>query len=306
MTALIPTISYDVLYSNLQETADWLESIGVSIKKRRRFTRVLKLTRLASEQYKSKSLEKLTQYAERHIVENALVQALEFREVFNTCHEAPLSESLLNKIREAMSGPLLDTDESSEDGSNRFRNTLFEFRVCNRLRKAGIDAHTAEDIDFVFNSSPYNIQCKRPVSASAVRNRLIEAREQIRTAKQNNKKTFGIVAISLDKISGIDGQFLTAPDEASVHTESSKIVERFVKENESFWDNICQNLVIWIFCFISYYAKIKTKNLLTAVFFMGAWEPAWIVKAENRHTRNIQKMGQQLKESDPLTMTMEQ
>lgn len=129
----------------------------------------------------------------------ALTESMEFGALLpylQQCDRACVSP----KIEECLDGPILPNDESMI--SNRARNIQFELYLASTLWRAGLQPILGEhpDLKCQVDGKWFFFECKRVFSANNIKNRIHEARRQLRKhrslAPQGARE---IVAISLSK-----------------------------------------------------------------------------------------------------------
>jgi len=114
---------------------------------------------------------------------------------------------LYKKIRKVCrKGPVLREDERPSKSSNRPRNDAFAYFLAGKLMTAGIQivavdgvvrkgisSHRDADITFGWNGALIDIECKRPQTEKALKERVKEASKQITNPKRQGR--IGIIAI---------------------------------------------------------------------------------------------------------------
>ena len=103
-------------------------------------------------------------------------------------------------------GPLLREDENPTQSTNRPRNDAFGYLVAGRLLAAGVDVVAVDgiisrnvtcqseaDLTFAWDGTFIDIECKRPQTVAALRERSEEAREQIMCSSRGGR--VGVIAI---------------------------------------------------------------------------------------------------------------
>lgn len=137
------------------------------------------------------------------------------------------------------------------------------------VQKAGIDVIGFDDIKIKLNSRNIFIECKRLGSKSKdrMKNNLIEASKQInqKIINSNNKKSRGIIALSIEKLFPFYGQL----DNLQKREDGSKFLkgemhEWLMKNLDFLWRSIPDRRIIGLIVFSRYLAMDTSSNYITA------------------------------------------
>ena len=127
-------------------------------------------------------------------------------------------DSVRGKLERVLQGTPLLTDETPR--SNESRNILFELSLASSLWKAGFRPELGENPDLACEAAGKRLlfECKRLLSPSKVRRRIMEARDQLRRDVTTDiPGSRGVIAVSLSKI-------LSPGNKVLVVTESNRVL----------------------------------------------------------------------------------
>lgn len=124
---------------------------------------------------------------------------MSFITIFEQLCKLKRNQLHLKPIKESLNGPLLPHDEGKDGGSIHARNFLFEIELAARLQARGVSIISFDDIEFDFEGTIVNVQCKRLHSSTRVQDNLDKVCEQIAKRISDTKKR-GIIAVGMGKI----------------------------------------------------------------------------------------------------------
>jgi hypothetical protein len=111
------------------------------------------------------------------------------------------SDILQRKLREALDGPVLPTEE--DKNTNHGRNILFELNLAAKLWTVGIMPTLGEhpDLSCEIDGKKLLIACKRPLTDFGGRNTIRDAwTSLVRQSKKDRPGTRGVIALSIGKL----------------------------------------------------------------------------------------------------------
>jgi hypothetical protein len=260
------SISFEGLYSDVQRACDWLSSIGCAVSPTRIGTYQRDI-RALTDDYKSDRAMQLTEPKRFEQLLISIYEAIEFVSIFRGL-ESYQHESLIPKLKEMASGPILSTDEKTNSSSNRARNTSYELLTAARLIVAGYDIDLSTEADIIAHRDGFTIyvECKRPQSADAVNGNLKDALRQLRSRYDmapDPVKARGMVALSISKAVPVTSQLLRAKNNLTAGVEFQRVVNRFQNEHERRWNNVPEMRTIGLMLDFRTLAILDQENMIT-------------------------------------------
>ena len=160
MTFMFNRVTFDDQFHKLEETGQWLNSIGVQTRNTR-FEEVLYLNKQIVEHHKNDLVEDLIAEYGNLKLWFALTEASSFIEIHEAFKAQKSHVHPRGKLKMMLQGPFHSWDEDVDEGNIEPRNTLFELEAAAKFKKAGAKITGFDDVDFVFKKTKFNVQCKR-------------------------------------------------------------------------------------------------------------------------------------------------
>jgi len=264
MTFMFNRVTFDGQFQKLQRTGQWLNSIGIQTQNTR-FDEVLHLNKEIVEHHKDKSLEDFIEKHGNLKLWFALTEASSFIEI----HEAFKSQKShalpRAKLKMMLQGPYHSWDEDIDVGNIEPRNTLFELEAASKFKKAGAKITGFDDVDFVFEKTKFNVQCKRIHSEKKVKDNVSEADTQFYKRMRARPNLKGIICLSIDKLAGKEEMILKVGSADEVQPKLAVISNAFLAKYRGLWDNFVNTNILAVLLFVHIVATIKEQpyDLLT-------------------------------------------
>jgi len=262
VTLIFNRIRFDETLYELEESEKWLKSLGIDITQSR-FSEILNLNRNIVDHQKRNDIDGLLKNHDNVLLYFALTEASAFVEI----HDAFKSEKshLLRRsqLKKIIGGPFFAWDEPAE-GDNA-RNTLFELETAAKLKKTGVEIRGFDDVDFIFERTQFNIQCKRIHSQQKISDNIKDAADQFCQKLNFNPSTKGIICLSIDKLSGKEKMFLKAKNEHEIGQTLGHLSGNFIKTYRDLWQNLLNINILGAFVFVHVIAIMEEEpfDLLT-------------------------------------------
>lgn len=192
--------SFDDIDRGLDDTIEWLESLGIRVQStrieayRKSYDSLLDIYQTKDEAAAASQLAELV---------FALLEIHDLIEIHKGLSDGTHDEYLRSRLAKLSSGPVRYVDENPSSG-NLPRNTAFELLLSARLASAGLPLlkHSTVDIATEVDRKRVLIECKRPQSFSAIERRMKNGFSQLKKQYRNPLagNVRGIVAIDISKI----------------------------------------------------------------------------------------------------------
>jgi len=218
-------------YSDLVEKSKkflaWLHDRNINTKGAR-IEELFENLRLINEAFKV-GIEYIKHLSQEKYIFTLLESKSLFR-VYDEFYSYPNNFVSNEKLRTIISGPYLPADEELGTDDSNSRNMLFELELSAFVHSFEIKILGFNDLVFEFDNKIVYVECKRIASKKRLEANIKKASSQL-VNKINEENDIGLIAISLDKFSGLDKNFLYLKDINFVRDEAYKLCDKFVKEN---------------------------------------------------------------------------
>ena len=180
----------------------------------------------------------------------------------------PDQVSLRRRLRQLATGPVWGAGEIMNNAGTQARDVGFELMTAARCSAAGyeVDLSTRADVIVSRAGDTTVIECKRPQSAAAVERNVKSALEQLSRRYHLCKKADrprGIVAISIDKATGMAHQFFNAQSREVAAKEIQKVANRFFAEHRHRWDAVEDSRTIGVLLNFRSLTILQELNMIT-------------------------------------------
>lgn len=263
---MITTISFDQLIKNLQTCNNWLGSLNIDTKGTR-FRTLYDNVQAINEEYLEKraitSLDPKTVYY-------SLTESIAFTTIYEAFKSRP-DHLPKRKVKESLGGPFFAKEEIPGDANVNPRNYLFELELAARFILHGFNVTSFEDIEFKFECFRVCVQCKRPQSDKSVESNINGAYNQLKSFIFE-KDTKGLIAISVEKVLGIDDiddKFLPTNDENQIGSVIDNHINNFRGRYEWAWKQILNIDVLAILTIMRFISMLEPKRLPTHTYIIN-------------------------------------
>jgi hypothetical protein len=192
-------VSPEELSSCLANTLSWLSDLGIPSKHGDRvnvaFETAQRLDRFVSK-YKTTG-----QMPDENPPDaQALVEALEFCDIYRAFNDAQVENALIQKLSIISSGPAELLSENLRNSSAR--NVMFELAIAAEWKRKGLNVSVGDpDLRLDLEDAAFLVECKRPFRDHSARANIKDAAKQISAYfTKEEPREFGIIAISLSRI----------------------------------------------------------------------------------------------------------
>src|ERR1043166_3075823 len=184
--------------------------------------------------------EVITDYVDDSII---LIECAEF------CFAIPYLMTLdrdiaAQKLKVILGGQKVLTDETAI--SNQSRNVLFEIHLGAQAWRAGIATQVSPVADLIceFEGRQLFIECKRPLSAKKIRQRIREADKQLQRHLHLALPTCrGVIAISLSKLLNPDALLFAMRDRVEGQRIFEEKVQALAEEHSDVWSRLSKKVI---------------------------------------------------------------
>lgn len=261
-------VSYDEILPKLIESRNWLTSLGreTSIG---RFAELIDYIEKVCDFQRRGELDELVKKYDNEILWYSLIESWTFVEVYEAFHNLKSHQVPRSKLTKILGGPFLPRNEAAQDQNIHSRNTLFELLIAAKFKKANLEITGFDDVDFVFDEVKFNVQCKRIHSHKKIEGNLNEAIDQFTKKKESTPNLRGLIAFSIDKLTGKEGKILKTGTVQDIEVELVRHINDFVKNYHELFGNIVNTNILGIVISFQTAAIIKNLNLLTRCHLLG-------------------------------------
>lgn len=238
---IIPTHSYEAIYSKYSDAIEWMNGVGVAFGPGRT-SHYEKVVRYWKDSYKTASDEKGKEIFPDFV--SSLFEIHDFIDVYEAFQNTPKSHITLivEKLQKAINGPVNAAEESPK--STTARNYLFEAVVAARSNrpdkgvKAILDAKS--DTGIRIDGKKLWIECKRITTESKLERNIRKASNQLEKilSKQIGSGNRGLVAIEISKIFNPGDKLLVRNNDTELLKTIDDIMDGFIKRYSNIWQNI--------------------------------------------------------------------
>ena len=254
--------SFAELFNQLTKAKVWFSSIGLPTEENR-FELILANVDLVLKHWDKPTLNDVLRDHQMHDLWISLLDAGTFVLIHQQFKRLKSAQLPRRRLKEALGGPLMPHDESQDGASIQARDALFELELAAFLQACGIQITNFDDIEFVFDGTTVNVQCKRLHSYARLQDNLDKACSQIANRIGNTRKR-GLVAIGIDKVIGADKTIWETYDETALMQVSNDGVKEFLRTNERKFLQIVDIRVLGILVDLRFIGRVKNRNdLLT-------------------------------------------
>lgn len=264
MTINFSKTTYDETLKNLGETEHWLNKEGIKTEGTR-LREILDLIKIITTHFNDGTIDLLASKYKKDVIFYALTDAEIFISIYQSFQSTKSHILRRGILKKMVDGPLLPWEEDPADGSTQGRNSLFELEVATKLNIPSVEVVGFDDVDFTFDKTGFNVQCKRLYSAKQIPANIEKAAQQFRSKANHNKGLKGIIALSIDKLSGLEELTLIIEGYKEASPHLGKITEDFIEKHKTNWLKLLDIDIVAVMIFVHAIAEVQQPyQLLTA------------------------------------------
>lgn len=249
MSPPFPTTTFTDLLSDLTAMESWLNKVRAAITETR-FEKILETLRDIVDYARDERFDELVEKYGNTVLWTALSEASQFRIVYKKFGHVSRNKLRQRTIRQITSGPFHNWDEESDGGSIHGRNFLFELETAALLAVPGIKVIGFNDVDFRFSKKTFNVQCKRPQSEARIEANVEKAINQIKKQIGYSRKKYGIIAINIDKLAGIESLYFETSDHLRFAEELQQLGSQFIDRHRHLWQHQLYDRLLGVAVFV--------------------------------------------------------
>ncbi len=236
MSLPFPTTTFTELLDDLTAMETWLNKVRATITGTR-FEKILETLRNIVDYAKDERFDELVEKYGNTVLWTALSGATQFRKVYKKFGHFRRHQLQQRAVRQITKGPFHSWDEESDGGSIHGRNFLFELETAALLAVPGIKVTGFNDVDFRFSKKTFNVQCKRPQSEKRIKANVEKAISQIKKQIGYSKKKYGIIAINIDKLAGVESLYFETSDHLRFAKGLQDLCSQFIDKHRHLWQH---------------------------------------------------------------------
>lgn len=250
MASMFSRITFEDTFQRLEKTRLWLESIGIQTQGTR-FDEVFYLNRQILESHKNDLLKDVIAKYGNLKLWLALTDAFSFIEIYEAFKDQKSHVLPRRKLKMVLQGPCHSWDEDVNAGNIEPRNTLFELETASIFKKAGAKITGFDDVDFVFENTRFNVQCKRIHSERRMRDNVSEAAQQFyKTMKKAKSNLKGVICLSIDKLTGREKMILKVGSVHEIGHELTALLDSVLAKHRSLWHVVVNTNILAVLLFV--------------------------------------------------------
>lgn len=289
----LTTQSFTKLFDDLMEAKKWFGAIGIPTEENR-FASILGNINLIQQYWDKPSLDDVLRDYKMHDIWISLLDAGSFVLIHQQFAKLKSAQLPRQRLKEVLAGPLMPLDEGKDGASIQARDALFELELAAFLQARGIQITNFDDIEFVFDGTTVNVQCKRLHSYARLQDNLDKACSQIANRIGGARKR-GFVAFGIDKVFGTDKTVWEAYDETALTQASNSVLKEFLQTNKQRFLGIVDIRVLGILVDLRFIGRLKNRNdLLTSGHERALYSLCSSATRQFVDTAFIEKLGQKI------------
>jgi hypothetical protein len=180
MSNKLTSQSFIELFNQLTEAKVWFSSIGIPTEGNR-FDSILANVDLVRKHWDKPTLNDVARDHQIHDLWISLLDALTFVAIHQQFKGLKSAQLPRGRLKEALGGPLMPHDETHDGASIQARNAVFELELAAFLQACGLQITNFDDIEFLFDRTVVNVQCKRLHSYARQEKRFKDNPELLKT-----------------------------------------------------------------------------------------------------------------------------
>ena len=242
----------------LSSAKEWLENKGIILDSSRFDEVLFLLQEIVNHQKFNQEITLLSKY-DRVKLNYTSFAADSFIKIYTTFKNEKSHNIPRKKLKSIVGGPFLSWDENSPQSSES-RNLLFELEIAAIFKDAGFKITGFDDVDFRFKHFKINVQCKRLHSEKNVEYNIKSASKQIAKRINNKKNAKGIIALSINKMTGTEDRVMSISDKSDIGREMENISELFIRKHSDKWTSLININVIGVLLFFQGIAVLNKEG----------------------------------------------
>lgn len=113
---------------------------------------------------------------------------------------------------------------------------MFELETAAFFKKAGVEIIGLDDVDFSFEGTIFNIQCKRIFSEKQINKNISKSSKQFTKRMESQANIKGIICLSIDKLIGKEQFVFKAKTINEIKNNLSQPIIEFSSKYKNLWN----------------------------------------------------------------------
>jgi hypothetical protein len=256
--------TFEEVSARLVRARDWFRSIGLSTEGSRLAALEDVVGSLVQDLATQSPEQVLTRWGEKDSYW-AVADARSFCEIAEQFASLPSHLLPRRKLATILTGPLDPTEENPADASVQARNFLAELELAADLSAKGIPPIGFDDLRVSFQGRDLWFESKRIHSHSQVPNHLAKATSQL-TRSLPSPDSRGLIAIVLDRLTGVDRLILRATSDGHTLQAAAKVVEEFLKRHTALFRTKAEHRIIGLALVAHFLVYSPHRNIVGTSF----------------------------------------
>lgn len=256
----LSTQTYDEIYCGLIKAEAWFRSLGV-LDATFRFNEILSNVKILRDQYNMQTPPDISTTPPIPELVISLLDAGDFINIHNQLRFLKNHKVPRQRLRDALSGPLLPYNEYVEGQSVHGRSALFELELAARFQAHGLRLSGFDDIRLELCGVNINVQCKRPHSISRLQENIQDASLQI-SKRVGDTPNRGLIALRIDRLLGLDSKIQKVFDDRCLSKVFQQKLDQFLYNHKNNFRRILDIPILGIFIDLPFIAEVENRNNL--------------------------------------------
>jgi hypothetical protein len=256
--------TFEEIATRVAAAREWFRAIGLSTSGSRLehledlVQRLLSdLAILAPEEAVAKWGEKATYWA--------LADAHAFCEIAEQFRNLPSHLLPRHKLATILRGPLDPEEENPADASVQARNVLAELELAADFAFKGLVPTGFDDLRVSFHDQDLWLECKRIHSHAQVGTHIQKATQQL-SRNLPNTDARGLLAIVLDRLSGVDRLILRAVNDGDTVRAAAEVANEFLKQHTALFQTKTEHRLIGLALVLHFLVYSSRRNMVGIAF----------------------------------------
>jgi hypothetical protein len=241
-------IRFEKQFEYLDNTKKWLKIIGINTANTR-FDKIYNYNKRIIEHDNNNSLNKLLEEYDNLELSLALVDASSFINIYQAFKDEKSHIHPRAKLKKMLKGPYYSWEEDPLKGDNESRNILFELETAAFFKKAGVEIIGFDDVDFNFEETKFNVQCKRIFSEKKIEENISESANQFTKRMESQGNIKGIICLSIDKLMAKEQLVFKVKTLNEIKNNLGKLVIEFSGKYKHLWNGFLNINILAVFLF---------------------------------------------------------
>lgn len=266
---MIPIISYEEMLQRFDEAKAWLATLKIPIEGSRFGEYYDNLKKLVLW-YKNGTRTDLSHIMSVETAYYSLTESNAVISIYEAFKRIDQDHLPKKKFRMMLEGPALPNAEVPGDANVNPRDILIEIELATRFIKAGFRVNDFQDVNFDFQGFSINIECKRPQTKKSIATNIDDGCKQLLKRNPTHERSSkNIIAMSIEKVLGIDRRILMIADEQDVENEVDREVRVFQETYRKTLNKLSDKNILVLLLVFKFMSIVQPQALLTSVFFVG-------------------------------------